>query len=79
MAHVNLVLRSINAEGGDRCVDIFQRPDGSIGFEEYRRDVEDGCGWFPVGSHSSLTYASEMAAFEAACRAVPWLHAIVDQ
>ena len=49
MAHVNRVLRSINDEDASRCVDIFLRPDGSIGFEEYRRDVEDGRGWFPVG------------------------------
>jgi hypothetical protein len=25
----------------NRCVDLFSRPDGSYGFEEFRRDVED--------------------------------------
>ena len=44
MAHVNRVLRSINDEDAARCVDIFLRPDGTLGFEEYRRDVEDGRG-----------------------------------
>ncbi|MEP7171919.1 MAG: hypothetical protein ABI705_00385 [Aestuariivirga sp.] len=27
----------------DRCVDLFERSDGTCGFEEFRRDVED-CG-----------------------------------
>jgi len=38
----NLVLASLEAEGGERCVDVFKRPDGTFGFEEYRRDSEDG-------------------------------------
>ena len=41
MAHLNKVIRSINAPGDARCVDLFARPDGSFGFEEYRRDPED--------------------------------------
>jgi hypothetical protein len=32
----------------DRCVDLFSRPDGSHGFEEFRRDVEDRGEWMPV-------------------------------
>ena len=40
----NLVVKSINAAGEDRCVDIFCRPDGTFGFDEYRRDVEDQRG-----------------------------------
>jgi len=28
----------------DRCVDVFARPDGTFGFEEFRRDPED-MGW----------------------------------
>jgi hypothetical protein len=73
MAHVNRVLRSINADGGSRCVDIFQRPDGTAGFEEYRRDPEDGRGWFPIASYSARNYPSESAALDAALIAVPWL------
>ncbi|WLA81460.1 hypothetical protein [Bradyrhizobium elkanii] len=56
MAHVNRVLRSINDEDASHCVDIFLRPDGTVGFEEYRRDVEDGRGWFPAGGHSSRIF-----------------------
>ena len=36
-----LVFVSIENFEHDRCVDLFSRPDGSYGFEEFRRDVED--------------------------------------
>ena len=42
MAWKNLVLRSINSVDGLRCVDIFQREDGGVGFARFRRDP-DGC------------------------------------
>lgn len=74
MAHENKVVRSVNLEGELQCVDIFRRPDGSFGFELYRRDPEDGHGWYPVGFFGDATYASETAAVEAACNEVPWLH-----
>lgn len=73
MAQVNRVLRSINSEDASHCVDIFLRPDGSIGFEEYRQDVEDCRGWFPVGGHSFKVFHDESAALDAAMRDVPWL------
>ena len=41
MAHDNKVVQSFNLDGGSRCVDVFLRPDGSFGFEEYRREAED--------------------------------------
>jgi len=69
----NRVLRSIEIDSGNRCVDIFLRPDGSAGFEEYRRDSEDGRGWFPVGSYSAHVYATEAAALDAAFETVSWL------
>ena len=73
MAHANRVLRSINNEEANRCVDIFLRPDGSIGFEEYRRDVEDGRGWFAIGFHGLRVFETQPAATEAALAVVPWL------
>jgi hypothetical protein len=73
----NKVLRSIETDSGNRCVDIFLRPDGSFGFEEYRRDSEDGRGWFPVGFHSEQVCATEAAAFDAALEAVSWLREVV--
>ena len=37
-----LVFVSVENPEHDRRVDFFSRPDGSYGFEEFRRDVEDG-------------------------------------
>lgn len=76
MAHVNKVMRSVNAPGDALCVDVFRRPDGSFGFEEYRRDPEDGRGWYPVGHHAGLEFVSEDAAYEAASERVGWLDAV---
>ena len=73
MAHVNKVLRSIETPGGDRCVDLFVRPDGSYGFEEYRRELEDGRGWYPIGFHANLVFKSEEEALESALNSVSWL------
>lgn len=76
----NLVLASIETDGGERCVDIFQRPDGTFGFEEYRRDSEDGSGWFRIGSFGERAFPSEADARTAAAAVVPWLsHAVQRQ
>jgi len=77
MAHANKVLRSIETDEGGRCVDIFVRPDGTFGFEEFRRDVEDGCGWFPIGVHGDGVYGSEDAALEQALATVAWLKGVL--
>lgn len=69
----NLVVKSVNAAGEARCVDIFRRPDGTFAFEEYRRDVEDQRGWFAIGFHGDRTFDTEAAALTAALVAVPWL------
>jgi hypothetical protein len=69
----NLVVKSINAAGEDRCVDIFRRPDDTFGFEEYRRDVEDQRGWFAVGFYGGQMFESEAAALATAFAAVSWL------
>ena len=65
----------VSVENGehDRCVDLFSRPDGSFGFEEFRRDVEDGGRWTPVQFYSGVAYASSALALATAERCVPWL------
>jgi hypothetical protein len=68
-----LVFTSIENQQHDRCVDLFRRPDGSYGFEEFRRDPEDAGGWTPVRYFSGVAYDSAVAAFDAAARAVAWL------
>jgi hypothetical protein len=73
MAHEKKVVRSINAPGDMLCVDIFVRPDGSFGYEEYRRDVEDSSGWFPVSRYSEQQFQTAEAALSAAKGNVGWL------
>jgi hypothetical protein len=43
-----IIFDSIENDEHNRCVDLFERPDGTFGFEEFRRDVEDAGGWTPV-------------------------------
>jgi len=69
----NRVVKSINMPGELVCVDVFERPDGSFGFEEYRRDPEDGRGWFPIGRYAGLVFDSPEAALAEAERRVSWL------
>ena len=57
----------------DHCVDIFSRPDGSFGFEEFRRDVEDRGRWTPVQYYSDVSYVSSAEGRNTAERCVPWL------
>ena len=73
MARVNRVLHSYETDGATRCVDIIVRPDGTFGFEEYRRDSEDGRGWFPIGFYSTRVYQTEREAHAAAVVLVGWL------
>jgi len=57
-----LVFVSVENFEHDRCVDIFSRPDGSYGFEEFRRDTEDGGQWTPVQYYRSGLYFSSRCA-----------------
>jgi len=68
-----VVFDSIENREADRCVDLFQRPDGTYGFEEFRRDVEDAGAWTPVQYYSGKIYTSRDDALAAATSAVIWL------
>jgi hypothetical protein len=67
------VFVSVENSDHDRCVDIFSRPDGSYGFEEFRRDIEDSGQWTPVQYYSGVIYRSSTQALDTAERVVPWL------
>ena len=75
MAHENKVIRSVNLDGETICVDLFRRPDGSFGFEEFRRDPEDGRGWYSIGHHGDRRFETQEAAADAAVESVGWLDA----
>ncbi len=68
-----IVFDSVENGEHDRCVDLFRRPNGTFGFEEFRRDVEDAGAWTPMAYYSGTAYASREAAAEAAIKAVTWL------
>lgn len=74
-----IVITSVDNGEHDRCVDFFARPDGSFGFEEFRRDVEDLGAWIPVQHYAAAEYAASGAALEAAERNVPWLHQVLAE
>ena len=68
-----VVLESLENPQHDRCVDLFSRGDGSVGFEEFRRDVEDAGAWTPVGYFVDGVYATAADARAAALASVGWL------
>ena len=67
-----VVLTSIENTEGNLCVDIFVRADGTFGFEEYRRDVEDQ-RWAKVGYNAHRIFASQDEARAAARAVVAWM------
>ncbi len=67
-----IVLDSRENSEGTRCVDFFVRPDDTYGFEEFRKDPEDGGTWTPVQFYSGLSFQSRAEAVEAAARAIRW-------
>jgi hypothetical protein len=78
--HKSWVVRASHQTAqGNRCVDLFARPDGTFGFEEFRRDPEDLGIWTPISYFSGQAYRTEPEALEAACRAVPWLGRLLDR
>ena len=72
------VLASPSTWEVDRCVDIFVRPNGTFGFEEFRRDPEDMGAWTPVAYFSVREYESESEAMAAARKKVRWLASVID-
>jgi hypothetical protein len=73
------VLASPSTLSVDRCVDIFSRPDGTFGFEEFRRYVEDMGTWTPVAYFSDREYPTIEDAIAAARASVRWLAAVLDK
>lgn len=73
IAHKNKVMRSLNSEDGSLCVDLFLRPDGTFGYEEFRRDVEDGRGWFPIGFFGEKIFSRREDAWREAITTISWL------
>jgi hypothetical protein len=69
----NKVFASFENEYGDHCIDIFERPDGSFGYEEFRRDVEDCGAWQSLSRYAQQIFNSKTWACAAANESVAWL------
>lgn len=67
------VVLSVNSTGDATCVDFFRRPNGSFGHEEYRRGVETGEGWFPIGFYCGTLFDTLEDAKADALSRVVWL------
>ena len=68
-----VILKSINNIGNTLCVDIFKRNDGSFGFEEYRRDLENNEGWYKVGFFEKYKFNTKDEAYDNAKKNIKWL------
>ena len=67
------VIATLHNNAGDRAVKIMRQPDGTFGFNEFRRDPEDAGGWTLTRANPRGTFASAVQAFTAAEDDVPWL------
>lgn len=74
-----LVFISIENIEHDRCVDLFERPDGTCGFEEFRRDAEDRGTWTPVSFFSLRKLSTRKSSLEEAIVSVAWLVDAVER
>jgi hypothetical protein len=72
------VVATIHSDDGDRCVKIVKRPDGTFGFDEYRRDPEDSGGWTFVKSAAQSIYPTQEQAAAAARAGLGWLRDVTS-
>ena len=68
------VVRCFDNPWDGLCVDIFHRPDGTFGYQEYRRDHETGEGWFPIGDHAAAHCQTQADAVNLARARIVWLN-----
>jgi hypothetical protein len=66
------VLTSYETHDGSLCVDVFRRDDGTFGFEQFRREVEDFNRWERVSYYGEQRFADVDAAIRAARRTLSW-------
>jgi hypothetical protein len=67
------VLQSLHNLTQDHCVDVFVRDDGSYGYDEYRRDYEDGGRWFSLHRYSHLVFDTQADVHKHVEETVVWV------
>jgi hypothetical protein len=70
------VIATLHNDDGHRAVKIIRQPDGTFGFNEFRRDPEDAGGWTLVGESSGASLATERQALAAARASIAWFGAM---
>jgi hypothetical protein len=68
------VLASFEDAEGAQCVDVFERADGTFGFEQYRSEADGNSRWQSLNKYSQLCFASGAEALGAAKERVRWLN-----
>lgn len=66
------VVKTIHNQQGNRRVDIFQRKNGTFGFEELRYAIEEGA-WLPIGRYSIAVIDTLERAEQGARGRVDWI------
>ena len=67
------VVDTVHNRDADRCVKIIRQPDGTFGFQEFRREPEDAGRWTLVSEGSRGAHATEAQALAAARADLAWL------
>ena len=67
------VLESFEDSCHQHCVDYFQRPDNSYGFEVFRRASEDLGLWQPLSHYSILRFDDIESCIAESCRRFEWI------
>ncbi len=66
------VVTSARTPNGDRCVDVFVRPSGTYGYEEFGRDPDDMGVWTPLHHLCDRELSDLEEVLDAVRRSVPW-------
>ena len=66
-------IKSIHDAEVRHCIDILRLSDGRLTYREFRRDPEDGGGWFLTGDFSHRHFLTEAAVLADAGREIAWL------
>lgn len=67
------VVTTVHNRDADRCVKIIRQPDGTFGFQEFRREPEDAGRWTLVSEGARGVHATQVQAVAAAEDDVAWL------
>ena len=73
------VVTSVQTPSGDRCVDVFVRPSGTYGFEEFRRDPEEMGVWTPLHYFCDREFPELEETIDAARQSVPWFTSVRER